>query len=154
MTDNEIIEAYENKVNLIGSMSDVYLDEKYGFDLYDVMTNTLDFINRLQAEIERLQNTIIALLDYLDRLGIDKTDTSIVRIATELNAQIRANVKSEAIEEFVEKLKMQVASLEYNAKTPRKTVPVQTLYEQINWILKDIIPKTIDGVLKEMEGEE
>lgn len=63
------------------------------------------YIEEQQAEIERLKNTIISLSDYLDILGIDKTDTSIVRTATELNAQIRADVKAEAIKEFADRLK-------------------------------------------------
>ena len=104
-----------------------------------------------QAEIERLQNTIISLSDYLDIVGIDKTDTSIVRTATELNAQIRTDIKIKDREEFVDRLKTHIAALEYNADTPRKTVPIETLYAQVNWILKDIIPKTIDNALKEME---
>ena len=46
MTDKEIIRAYEDKVNLIGSMTSVYLDGKDGLDLYEVMSNALDLINR------------------------------------------------------------------------------------------------------------
>ena len=52
MTDNDIIKTYEDKVNLIGSMTSVYLDEEDGLDLYEVMSNTLDLINRKKAEIE------------------------------------------------------------------------------------------------------
>lgn len=54
MTDAEIIKAYEDKVDLIASMTSVYLDEEDGFNLYEVMKNTLDLINRQKAEIERL----------------------------------------------------------------------------------------------------
>ena len=67
-------------------------------------------INRQKAEIERLQNTIIALVNYLDILGVDKTDTSLVKEAYELNAQIRAAVKDEAFKELAERLKAKALS--------------------------------------------
>ena len=60
---------------------------------------------RLKAENERLQNTIIALMGYLNKIGADKTDTSFIQNATEFNAQLRAEIKSEAYKEFVERLK-------------------------------------------------
>ena len=63
-------------------------------------------IKEQEAEIERLENAIIALMSYLDILGADKTDTSFINQATEFNKQIRADIKSEAIKEFAERLKM------------------------------------------------
>lgn len=61
--------------------------------------------------------------------------------------------RKNAIKDVVEKLRKHIEALEYKANTPRKTVPVQTLYDQVNWILKEVIPQTIDGVLKELEGD-
>lgn len=66
-------------------------------------------IKEQEAESERLKNSIIALMSYLDILGADKTDTSFINQATEFNKQIRADIKSEAIKEFAAKLKCGVS---------------------------------------------
>lgn len=54
-TDNEIIKVFEEKVNLIGSMEDVYLNENEGYALYCAMNDILELINNQQSEIERLR---------------------------------------------------------------------------------------------------
>lgn len=85
ITDSEIVKAYEDKVNLIGSMTSVYLDEEDGLDLYEVMSNALDLINRLQAEKEELVGNI----DKLKAELFNKTE------------QLKT-AKAEAYEEFAE----------------------------------------------------
>jgi hypothetical protein len=79
MTDNEIIKAFEDKVSLIGSMTSVYLDEKDGLDLYEVMTSILDLVNRQNAEIESLQeknkiNAYCAVRQYKELERLRMTD--------------------------------------------------------------------------------
>ena len=74
-------------------------------ELKSLCTSEDKLIKELRAEIERLENAIIALMSYLDILGADKTDTSFINQATEFNKQIRADIKSEAIKEFAERLK-------------------------------------------------
>lgn len=97
----------------------------------ELLKDILDIINRLQAEIERLKG-------WQDLLKAEK----------------HSLIKAEAIKEFAERLKEHIEDLEYKANTPRKTVSVQTLYDQINWVLNEVIPNTIDGALKEMVGED
>ena len=84
MTDNEIIKAFEDKVSLIGSMTSVYLDEKDGFDLYEVTTSILDLINRQKAEIERLKKEPYQFADI---------------------GKMHSKVKAEAIKAFSERLR-------------------------------------------------
>lgn len=76
----------------------------------EALKDALALINRQQAEIEKLENAIIALMSYLDILGADKTDTSFINQATEFNKQIRADIKSEAIKEFAERLKKEAVT--------------------------------------------
>ena len=57
-----------------------------------------------------MENAIIALMSYLDILGADKTDTSFINQATEFNKQIRADIKSEAIKEFAERLRKEAVT--------------------------------------------
>lgn len=103
--------------------------------LDDLPKIALDLINRQQAEIEKLENAIIALMSYLDILGADKTDTSFINQATEFNKQIRADIKSEAIKEFAERLKIDWQENDFY------------------WEDADVY-KWIDNLVKEMVGEQ
>lgn len=95
--DSEIVKALESYIKDIGCAKCDFKD-KY---LLTVLKSALDLINRLQAENERLENSIIALVNYIDILGIDKTDTSFVQNAMELNAQIREELKAKAYKELI-----------------------------------------------------
>lgn len=72
-------------------------------ELKKLCTSKNAIIKELRDENERLENAIIALMNYLDILGANKTDTSFIKQATEINKQIRADIKSEAIKEFAER---------------------------------------------------
>ena len=58
MTDKEIIKAFEEKVNLISTMTSVYLDEVEGLNLYETMNNTLDLINRQQKQLDNYSHNV------------------------------------------------------------------------------------------------
>lgn len=58
--------------------------------------------------------------------------------------------KSEAIKEFAERLKANISYMEYTANVKRKTIPIETLFTQANWLLHEIVPETIDKLVKEM----
>ena len=143
MTDNEIIKALEycqsettencNKCPLVFK----------GACQQECLRKAFDLINRQQAEIEKQRIMLEAIEDAVNPLPFE----------TDYDKSIK-QAKSEAIKDVVDKVRMHIEALEYKANTPPKTVPVQTLYDQVNWILKEVIPQTIDGVLKELEGED
>ena len=64
---------------------------------------------------------------------------------------------SDVAAEIFAEIKQKIADLEYNAKVPRKTVTVETLMEQVNWVLHEVVPETLDEIEKkytESEGAE
>lgn len=56
ISDADIIKAFEEQINLIGSMRGVYLDDDGGQALYDAMDDARILINRQKAEIACLKN--------------------------------------------------------------------------------------------------
>ena len=133
MTDNEIVKAFE--LCLSGASHpcrECPLDNEYSCkDKLD--KELLDLINRQKAEIERLREIISV------------TDKTLKKCAT--------LARTEAIKEFAEGLKNRIDNLEYTANITRKTVPVETLFTQVNWVLHEVVPETIDNLAKEMTGE-
>ena len=57
--------------------------------------------------------------------------------------QVYKNGYKEGIEKFAEELIERFNDLEYNANTSRKTVKVDELREQMDWILHEVVPNTI-----------
>ena len=47
-----------------------------------------------------------------------------------------------------EEIEKSIASLEYRANTPRKTVKVEELKAQVNWVLHEVVPQTIAELKK------
>jgi hypothetical protein len=47
------------------------------------------------------------------------------------------------VEKIFEEIEKSIANLEYKVNTPRKTVKVEELKAQVNWILHDVVPNTI-----------
>lgn len=88
MTADEIIQALEGEIHQVEYVDGTYAD---GVDL-ELLKNALDLINRQKAEIERLK---------AENEGYKHLDT-ILHTAIDILA---ANIKSEAIREFAEKLK-------------------------------------------------
>lgn len=95
-----------------------------------------------QAEIERLENALLALMNYLNIIGCDKSDVSFIKIATDLNKQIRANIKAKAVKEFVEKLKEKASKMEMACcgAIIRRDYTIDE--------------ETLDNLVKEMVGED
>lgn len=148
MTDNEIKKALE-------SVAEWFTEHGRNTNtaVIQISRDALDLINRQQAKIERLEDVILTMEDCLYELDYDETAVYCMQNDPEMTKCIKSYVKVEAVEKFVEILKKHIESLEYKANTPRKTITVQMLYDQINWILKKVIPETIDGALKEMVGD-
>lgn len=132
MTDNEIIKALEccqreydknckqcpyNKYSITGCRGELRKD-------------TLDFINRLQAENERLkkENEILSInADTAFQDGLNEAQDLYAK-------QVKAEIKSEAVREFAERLK-------------------DDSFEDKGYYYDIILVTDIDDVLKEMIGE-
>ena len=56
--------------------------------------------------------------------------------------------KSEVAREIFAEIKHSINDLEYQAKSPRKTVPIDTMTEVVNWVLHEIVPNTLAEVEK------
>jgi flagellar biosynthesis/type III secretory pathway protein FliH len=52
--------------------------------------------------------------------------------------------RADAAKEIFEEIKRSLNDLEYNAKTPRKTVRVEELKAHVNWVLHEVVPSTLD----------
>lgn len=124
MTDEEIIKAYEDKVNLIGSMTSVYFDEKDGLDLYEVMSKTLDLINQQKAEIDKLKIEICALSEK--------------RITFPERLKIVKHARVETIKEFVERLIRNITMNNTNDGYLDYSVDYNCLIEDINDLAKEM----------------
>lgn len=94
----------------------------------------LDLINRQKAKIEKLKGSTIV--------------SNIME-----SQRIKREAKAEAYKEFAEKAKENFQNLEYSADTDRKTVKVEEMKEQINWVLHSVAAETLDNILEELVGE-
>ncbi len=109
LSDNEIIKDFEEKVNFIGSMEDVYLNENQGYALYCAMNNILDFINRQKAEVSVLRKLLDKAETEMNNQSenIKKLTEDYYSIQSTL-AKMSTGVqqaKAEAIKAFAERLK-------------------------------------------------
>jgi hypothetical protein len=60
---------------------------------------------------------------------------------------------SEVASEIFEEIEKSIANLEYSANTPRKTVKVEELKAQVDWILHEVLPKTLAKLKKKYTEE-
>ena len=160
MTDNEIIKALEKKANEKRCLFEQYeeacgmwceyhhkwcadmsgIDNKQNCAEYTpssdirIAKEILDLVNRQKAEIERLNKV------YKEQ--VERT----IADAKELIVQYQRN----AIEDFEERLKRRFRNLEWKANTTRKTMAIEEVKEQIQWILQDVCIETITELAKEM----
>ena len=173
LTDNEIVRAFvcchiekQNCIDCPAIANDT--------DCVNIEKLFVDMFNRLQAdkdaliagqetlqkalaekdnEIKRLQERNVILRGAVDT---QKNDNK--RLAGYLADSIshkprsEAEIKTEARKELAQKLKEQFNDLEFNVKTPRKTLKVEELQDQVNWILREVVIQTIDSVLDETAG--
>lgn len=164
MTDNEIMEA-------LPFLAKHCKDEYNDIRVDDVLLGAFDLINRLQADKDALiagQETLQkALVEKDKEIKLLQERTVILRgaVDTQKNDNKRlagyladsisheprseAEIKAEAYKELAQKLKEQFNDLEFNVKTPLKTVKVEELRNQVNWILREVVIQTIDSVLNE-----
>ena len=144
MTDNEIIKALEC-CNANGGCTDCPLFEIKGrncivqLDIY-----AFDLIKRQQTEIKQLQIALFKQEETIQLISKEKQEYFVKSLAA----------KSEAITEFAERLKTTFKQMEYTANIKRKTVTVDELICQANWIIREASIDVIDELLSEMtEGD-
>ena len=125
MTDNEIIKyldsiisRYKNATHHVSCIVNI-----------NILKEALDTIKEQKAEIESLKVGLAKCSIRLDNL---------YKTADE--------IKSEAIKEFVEKLKERLNNLEYHENSDRKTVTKTKLYNVVNWIMHEVVPDEIDNL--------
>lgn len=92
-----------------------------------------DEVKALKAEIERLEREMEAIKD--DR-------EASIRFAHDDGAR-----------EFAYRLKERIASMEYKARTARRSIGVDDLRAQMDWMLHEIFPQAVDTVLQTMTKE-
>lgn len=110
----------------------------------------LDCIHDLQSENEELTNEVDSLKKQMEWLtGYNQ---NLMSANTALSEEIFI-AKAEAYKEFAEKAKENFQNLEYSADTDRKTVKVEEMKEQINWVLHSVAAETLDNILEELVGE-
>ena len=61
---------------------------------------------------------------------------------------------SEVAEEIFAEIEKHISSLEYQANTPRKTVKVEELKAQVNWVLHEVVPQTLAELKKKYTESE
>lgn len=124
-----------------------------------------------RAEVERLSKELNELAEEYSNLIIEKDKIfdegeawykKAKELETELNAMRGAansykmhyeNAKTEVAREIFAEIDERIASLEYRANTPRKTVKVEELKAQCDWILHEVIPKTLAELKKKYIGD-
>ena len=73
-----------------------------------------------------------------------------------IDAQPTADVapRSEVAREIFGEIEAQINALEYNARTPRKTVSVDELKSQMDWVLREVIPGTLAKIKQKYTEEQ
>lgn len=143
LTDSEIVKALKSWLEEIQKARQEYLEkvneEHYPSIRYEyLLSDTINEINRLQAENERLKNILICFMGALGKVrNIDDIESiSQIPIMTELNKGIRAEIKAEAYKEFWKELYVEMR-----------------MYGQQEKFTKSVFLSVADKVLKELVGD-
>lgn len=161
LTNNEIIKALEERIKelkedykrlqLLNAPMDCF--EKSHIDNIRILSSVLDLINRLQAEIEHIDNESSALL-----ADIDFRENEINRLQAENERLIDDNkflqdnrwkelsfVKAEAYKEFAEKMEERIAVKILKGKSNEYANGFVDALDGVNG--------EIDNLLKELAGD-
>lgn len=138
-----------------------FINQGNDCDLYLSM-DALTLINELESENERLNECYkVKAYDKLraenkqlkDRIAELEHKCDDCAGCTQWKCDC-ANIETQAVEQFAERLKEKFNDTEYRAKTKRKTISVEELKAQMNWILHEVVVKNIDETLKEFINEQ
>jgi predicted DNA-binding protein YlxM (UPF0122 family) len=130
MTDKEIIKAFEH-CRIKKDCKKCPLERTTNC-MPILFEEVFSLINRQQAEIERLEDTL--------------------KIYHKYNPAIR-HAKSEAIKEFAERLNAQFSNMENQPPSDRMIIRINEVKSLMDWILHDITKQAIAEVVKEMTEE-
>ena len=61
--------------------------------------------------------------------------------------------RAEVAREIFEEIEKKISSMKYNAKTTRKTVKIEELKEQVDWVLHEVVPQTLAELKKKYTEE-
>ena len=64
------------------------------------------------------------------------------------------NGYQQAVREIFEEIEKAISSMKYNANTPRKTITVEELKEQIDWVLHEVVPNRIAKLKEKYDNKE
>lgn len=178
MTDEQIIKALDCCHSELGNMCSIcpLFDPDNDYCEDELHKNALNLINRQKVEIERLniefQSMRSAANSY--KMHYEKAQAEIEKLTLEIEEANEADreseiqvlkeskenaklfceaisyIKSEAVKEFVDRLKEKLNNLEYHENSDRKTVTKAKLYNVVNWIMREVVPDEIDNLAKEM----
>ena len=75
-------------------------------------------------------------------------------IASRMLYQLGYRKAADVAEEIFADLEKKIADMEYVVRTSRKTVTVEELINQMNWLLHEVVPETIAELKKKYTEEE
>lgn len=126
--------------------------------------DALTLINELESENERYkqscgaigQNSLTIINQQKDRIAaLEKENEDYYDRLNNLQAYIDNHEEiwkrntNNALKQFAERLKDKFNDTEYRAKTKRKTISIEELKAQMDWILHEVVIESIDETLKE-----
>ena len=78
---------------------------------------------------------------------------SVILYADIVEAPTADVVPRAEVEKIFAEIEGRISSMEYRANTPRKTVKVEELKEQVDWVLHEVVPDTIAELKKKYIGD-
>ena len=143
----------QNALSLINSQEQD--KEKLGLLIDEIVKEKRELFEenkRLTEENERLRDELAKSYETLDEsinfyCSFTKSKVSNCPIDDEVT-----KAKADTVREIFEKIEKRIASLEYQANTQRKTISVEELKAQVNWILHEVVPQTLAELKKEAHG--
>lgn len=98
-------------------------------------------VKALKDRIAELENT-----DYYKKIEKKKEELLCKEYGL---IKYEKEIVGKYLKQFTERLKEKFNDTEYRAKTKRKTISVEELKAQMDWILHEVVSKNIDETLKE-----
>ena len=108
----------------------------------------------IYKDVDALLKLNKGLLEHAEMNGMYNHARIYERFVNSIEETPTADVVPRAeVEEIFAEIDKRIASLEYRANTPRKTVKVEELKAQCDWILHEVIPKTLAEFKKKYIGD-